>query len=194
MPYCPLLSRIFEAHINVEYCNSVKSIKYICKYVNKGSDQAMFDFRKDGTAIDEIERYQLGRYIISNEAVWRILNFPIHERHPTVVHLAVHLEDGQRVYFTEENLHERINELPKTTLTAFFLLCQKDEFSRTLLYCDVPKYYIWDASGKVFNVMFKERLYLVIPPSEQQTLWVASTLCIQIILNASSCNFYFIQL
>ncbi len=38
VPYCPLLSRIFQAHINVEYCNSVKSIKYICKYVNKGSD------------------------------------------------------------------------------------------------------------------------------------------------------------
>lgn len=38
VPYCPLLSRIFQAHINVEYCNSVKSIKYICKYVNQGSD------------------------------------------------------------------------------------------------------------------------------------------------------------
>uniref|UniRef100_A0A8D9BUG3 Helitron helicase-like domain-containing protein n=1 Tax=Cacopsylla melanoneura TaxID=428564 RepID=A0A8D9BUG3_9HEMI len=40
VPYCPLLSRIFNAHINVEYCHSVKSIKYVCKYVNKGSDQA----------------------------------------------------------------------------------------------------------------------------------------------------------
>ncbi|CAF3486417.1 unnamed protein product [Rotaria sp. Silwood1] len=111
----------------------------------------MFGFGKDGTAIDEIERYQLGRYISSNEAVWRILYFPIHERHPTVVHLAVHLENGQRIYFTEDNLHERINKPPKTTLTAFFLLCQKDEFARTLLYCDVPKYYTWDASGKVFK-------------------------------------------
>lgn len=36
--YSPLLSKTFKAHINVEYCNSVKSIKYICKYVNKGSD------------------------------------------------------------------------------------------------------------------------------------------------------------
>ena len=60
MPYCLLLSRIFQAHINVEYCNSVKSIKYICKYVNKGNDQATFGFGKDGTAIDEIELYQLG--------------------------------------------------------------------------------------------------------------------------------------
>lgn len=42
VPYNPVLSRIFMAHINVELCNSVKSIKYICKYVNKGSDQVLF--------------------------------------------------------------------------------------------------------------------------------------------------------
>ena len=67
------------------------------------------------------------------------------------MHLAVHLENGQCVYFTKDNLHERINESPKTTLTTFFLLHPKDEFARTLLYCDVPKYYTWDASEKVFK-------------------------------------------
>jgi hypothetical protein len=106
---------------------------------------------KDGRAIDEVERYQLDRYTSSNEAVWRILDFPIHDRYPTVVHLAVHLENGQRVYFTEKNLLEKVNEPPRTTLTAFFLLCQKDNFARTLLYCDVPKYYTWNASEKVFK-------------------------------------------
>ena len=79
------------------------------------------------------------------------LDFPIHERHPTVVHLAVHLENGQRVYFTEDNLHDRVNEPPKTTLTAFLQLCQNDDFAKTLLYCDVPKYYTWDASGNAFK-------------------------------------------
>ena len=151
VPHCPFLSRTFQAHINVEYCNSVKSIKYICKYVNKGSDQAMFGLERDGTAADEVQRYVMGRYISSNEAVWRILDFPIHERHPTVVHLAVHLENGQRVYFTEENLYERVNEPPNTTLTAFFSLCQQDDFAKTLLYCDVPKYFTWNASEKKFK-------------------------------------------
>ena len=151
VPYCPLLSRIFQAHINVEYCNSVKSIKYICKYVNKGSDQAVFGLGRDGAPVDEIRNYQLGRYISSNEAIWRILDFPIHERHPTVVHLAVHLENGQRIYFTEDNVHAKVNEPPRTTLTAFFLLCQKDDFAKRLLYCDVPKYYTWNASEKVFK-------------------------------------------
>ena len=41
VPYSPALLRMFDAHINVEYCSSVQSIKYICKYINKGSDMAV---------------------------------------------------------------------------------------------------------------------------------------------------------
>lgn len=33
-----LLYKTFQAYINVEVYHSVKSIKYICKYVNKDSD------------------------------------------------------------------------------------------------------------------------------------------------------------
>ncbi|GFQ93003.1 helitron_like_N domain-containing protein [Trichonephila clavata] len=43
VPYSPLLLKTYNAHINVEYCNSVKAIKYICKYVNNGSDIAVFE-------------------------------------------------------------------------------------------------------------------------------------------------------
>ncbi|GBP75655.1 hypothetical protein EVAR_28867_1 [Eumeta japonica] len=35
------LSKTYNAHINVEFCSSVKSIN-ICKYVHKGSDMAVF--------------------------------------------------------------------------------------------------------------------------------------------------------
>ncbi|GBM10860.1 hypothetical protein AVEN_42119-1 [Araneus ventricosus] len=99
VPYSPLLSKMFHAHINVEYCKSAKSIKYICKYIHKGRDMAVFGLKK-ANEHDEVSNYQLGRYISSNEAVWRVLSFPIHERYPTVVHLTVHLEKRQRVYFT----------------------------------------------------------------------------------------------
>ena len=151
VPYSPLLSKTYKAHINVEYCNSVKSIKYICKYVNKGSDMAVFGVGNETASIDEIDQYQVGRYISSNEAVWRILSFPIHERHPTVVHLAVHLENGQRVYFTTENARARALSPPHTTLTAFFSLCGDDMFAKTLLYSEVPTYYTWNASAKKFQ-------------------------------------------
>lgn len=63
VPYCPLLCKTFNAHINVEFCNSVKSVKYICKYVNKGTDQAMFVIV--GKENDEVYQNQAGRYISS---------------------------------------------------------------------------------------------------------------------------------
>lgn len=51
VPYNPVLLRSFNAHINVEFCNSVKCVKYICKYINKGSDQATFAVKND---MDEV--------------------------------------------------------------------------------------------------------------------------------------------
>jgi hypothetical protein len=39
MLYNPYLSRKYAAHINVEICNSVKAIKYIHKYIYKGTNQ-----------------------------------------------------------------------------------------------------------------------------------------------------------
>ncbi|GBP39021.1 hypothetical protein EVAR_89243_1 [Eumeta japonica] len=38
-----------------------------------------------------------------------------------------------------------------TTLTAFFQLCQTDPFAKTLLYVDVPIYYTWDKTRKIFQ-------------------------------------------
>ncbi|GBN44775.1 hypothetical protein AVEN_72538-1 [Araneus ventricosus] len=113
---------------------------------------AVFGIKK-GNEHDEVSNYQLGRYISSNEAVWRVLSFPIHERHPTAVHLSVHLENGQRVYFTRENVQAVASEPPRIT---FFELYKQDPFARTLLYPEVPRYYTWDTGRKVF-IRRKER-------------------------------------
>ena len=76
------------------------------------------------------------------------MGLPLHESYPTVTHLAVHLENGQRVYFTEQNFQERMATPRRTTRTAFFELCQTDYFAKTLLYAEVPRYYTWNASKK----------------------------------------------
>ncbi|XP_035231995.1 uncharacterized protein LOC118203811 [Stegodyphus dumicola] len=151
VPYCPLLSKFFNAHINVEYCNSVKSIKYVCKYVNKGSDMAVFDVTSGANELNEIHQYEMGRYISSNEAVWRILNFPIHERHPTVVHLSVHLENGQRVTSLKKMLLNGSRHPRKQRSHLFFKLCTQDNFARNLLYNQIPKYYTWNSRNKSWN-------------------------------------------
>ncbi|CAE1313603.1 unnamed protein product [Acanthosepion pharaonis] len=96
VPYCPLLSKAFNAHINVEYCHSV-----------------------------------------------RFINFPIHERFPAIVHLAVHLENDELRYFSADRAMDVAARNKDTTLPAFFKLCRQDEFARTLMYPDVPSYYVW---------------------------------------------------
>ena len=101
-------------------------------------------FALQSSQVDEISDYQNARYVSSNKAAWRILEFPIHERDPLVQQLAVHLKNGQCVYFTEDAALERASgDPPKTTLTEFFALCRVDSFAKTLLYADIPKYYTW---------------------------------------------------
>lgn len=46
----------FETYINVESYSNMKSIKYIRKYVNKGSDQATFALQN--TDRDEVDKFQ----------------------------------------------------------------------------------------------------------------------------------------
>ncbi|GBP33831.1 hypothetical protein EVAR_25433_1 [Eumeta japonica] len=155
VPYCPLLSRIFETHANVESCHSAKSIKYLCKYVTKGSDMAVFGIASEN-ANDEISNFQMGRYVSTLVLTYLPyisphISFQIHERYPTVVYLAVHLENGQRVYFTEANAAQRAERPPSTTLTSFFAMCEADPFAATLMYVEMPKYYTWNQSTKKFQ-------------------------------------------
>ncbi|VDK75242.1 unnamed protein product [Onchocerca ochengi] len=83
---------------------------------------AVFDVkseRSDRNAvlhIDEIAQYQTRKCINSNEFVWRILPFPIHELCPADVHLIVHLENGQGVYFTAANIQQIAPNPPATTI------------------------------------------------------------------------------
>lgn len=123
----------------------------MCKYINKGSDMAVFGLANQ---TDEITQFQMGRYISRNEAIWRIFSFNIHERYPPVQHL------GQRVYFTEENVQNKAEQLQNTTLTAFFQLCASDNFAKTLLYHKVPKYFTWNTSTKMF---LRRKLGAILP-------------------------------
>lgn len=112
VPYNAILSRTFETYINVEFCNSVKLIKYIRKYINNRSDQAIVTIENLG----ELTRYETGRYISTSEAVRRILSFLIHERFSSVMHRAINLANGRRVYFTDDNAIDEIDYPPETTL------------------------------------------------------------------------------
>ncbi|GBO07834.1 hypothetical protein AVEN_199070-1 [Araneus ventricosus] len=68
---------------------------------------------------------------------YRFNEFPIHERHPTVIHLNAHLENGQRIYFTTENAAKHVQAPEEITLASFSRLCTQDEFERALLHNEV---------------------------------------------------------
>ncbi|XP_059156649.1 uncharacterized protein LOC131941421 [Physella acuta] len=138
VPHNMQLLKIFNCHLNVEVCTSVKSIKYVVKYTLKGSDQAMFGLKQN----DEIAQYLAGRYIGPSEAVSSILGFPVHERDPLVVRLQVHLPDEQHVYF-QDTAGLTDTEMCKTTLTQFMKLNTDDHFARALFYAEVPRYFTW---------------------------------------------------
>ena len=83
----------------------------------------------------------------------------------------MHLENGQRVYFTQQNVANRAAEPPRTTLTAFFDLCKEDSFARRLLYCDVPQYYTWNSSKRMWQRRKQGR-----PVLDEQGIRAANTL------------------
>ncbi|KAL0284782.1 UNVERIFIED_CONTAM: hypothetical protein Sangu_2809000 [Sesamum angustifolium] len=63
VPYNPWLLLKYDCHINVEICSSIKSIKYVYKYVYKGPDCIVFEVRP-GPVYDEISQYVDGRWIV----------------------------------------------------------------------------------------------------------------------------------
>ena len=61
--------------------------------------------------------------------------------------LAVHLENGQRVYFTEDTARDHASrDSPKTILTEFFIMSSYG-FAKTLYYVNVPRYYTWNKTS-----------------------------------------------
>ncbi|XP_076922617.1 uncharacterized protein LOC143584446 [Bidens hawaiensis] len=162
VPYNRTLSLLFNAHINVEYCGWNMMIKYLFKYVSKGSDRIHFKITQSIHKVDtdqnslsvtcnEIDNFVDGRFICPHEAAWRIFNFPIHHRYPAVQVLAVHLENMQNVGLSDQQklLHVVNNPcVVLTTLTEWFATNAHDPSGRHLRYIDFLSEYRWEGSGK----------------------------------------------
>ncbi|XP_019163477.1 PREDICTED: uncharacterized protein LOC109159822 [Ipomoea nil] len=142
----------YMAHINVEWCNQSRSIKYLFKYVNKGNDRVTAEFYNSGVEestgkiIDEIKMYYDCRYISPPEAAWRIFAFDIQFRNPSVERLSFHLPNEQSIIFHDDDLVNDVVNRPtvaQSMFTAWFEANKKYAAGRQLTYSQMPTKFVW---------------------------------------------------
>nr|XP_047137257.1 uncharacterized protein LOC100213461 [Hydra vulgaris] len=153
VPYNPWLSKKYQAHINVEACMSIKSVKYLYKYVYKGHDCANVVIN-ESVDHDEINTYLDCRFVSAPEALWQIYEYSISDMSHTIIRLQIHLPDNQRVYFNEGEEQVAIDRAAQrdTHLTAWFKLNAENNEARQYSYVEVPYHFVF---GK--NCMWKVR-------------------------------------
>lgn len=145
------MSAMFGCHINVECAVSFASVKYVSKYICKGHDRATMQVNSN----DEISQFIDGRYLSPSQSVWRILQFQIHEQHPSITRLQVHLPGQHLVTFDPDEDPQSVLERAankRTTLTAFFA-ANLDAGAlgieaRKYTYPEFPQHFTWKAQTK----------------------------------------------
>jgi len=137
--YCPFFLLRYGAHINVEVASSLKSFKYVYKYVLKSPDHAQI-------SINEINAFLTGRLLSCSEAAWRFLCLPLHKEFPPVTRLHIHLPNEHCIVFDptadDDDLDTNISA-STSTLLEWFSLNSRDVHARTLLYSHIPEHYSW---------------------------------------------------
>lgn len=152
VPYNEELLLRYNAHINVESCCQSMLIKYLFKYISKGSDRARVVFQENPN--DEILAYLNCRYISPYEAVWRLFQYPIHSREPSVERLPIHLPLTQNVVFnSDRSLESIINQkgIERTMLTSWFEANKTFSQAQSLTYAQFPSKFVWDSRNKIWK-------------------------------------------
>ncbi|KAG3164947.1 hypothetical protein PI124_g4988 [Phytophthora idaei] len=160
VPYNPYLSQKYNCHINVEVCTAIRPVKYLYKYVYKGSDKAVITVevvRGEGgqTQLEpnEILRFLNARYISPVEACMRLLDYSVQGKTPAITQLTIHLENEQMVTFrSSDDPAVVVTRGKHTMLTRFFELCASEapdnQVAQSTLYQDIPKLFRWDTKTK----------------------------------------------
>src|ERR1043165_2102708 len=174
VPYNPYLSQKYDCHINVEICSSIKSVKYLYKYIYKEEDRVLISLVNPK---NEIAKFINARYVSASEGIWRLFNFGLQQRSHTVVRLPVHLDGQQNVIFEKDtDISSTLKKGKHTKLTRYFELCKKNPLNTTiqsLRYIDMPKHYIWNRNNnwqkrKRGGENVISRMYFVNPKDEER--------------------------
>ncbi|XP_074342457.1 uncharacterized protein LOC141680021 [Apium graveolens] len=145
-------------HINLEICNSSRSLKYFFKYCLKGHDTATMSLKKknnksgnEETArsvknLNEVKNFLDGRYVCASEASWRIFGFDIHHRSPSVDRLSIHLTVQKYLNFQSfadlENVCNNATS-KKSKLESWFVANSEFPQAQNFTYSDFPTHFTW---------------------------------------------------
>ncbi|KAF0707135.1 hypothetical protein AaE_013752, partial [Aphanomyces astaci] len=157
VPHNPYLVHKYNCHINVEVCTSIKAVKYLYKYVGKGSDRIPYAVFTDRERQPEAREYVEGHYVIFLEAITRIRGYDLQRMSHAVEVLPVHEKDQQHCTYDETHDAESVvARNQKTKLISFFLACAQgltgiDGVSvKNCLYLDFPQYFRFDQKTKLW--------------------------------------------
>ncbi|KAL6512382.1 hypothetical protein OROHE_019994 [Orobanche hederae] len=159
VPYNNTLLLRYEAHINVEWCNQYKSIKYLFKYINKGSDRVTAKILErdqdniEANGVDEVKNFYNCRYLSPCEAIWRINSFDIHYRTPSVQRLSYHLPGERSIIFEDDDdIQDVINKQgQKRSMFEAWMHCNANyEEARNLTYAEFPTKFVWKPKDRIW--------------------------------------------
>ncbi|XP_057296296.1 uncharacterized protein LOC130625260 [Hydractinia symbiolongicarpus] len=145
VPYNPWLSKKYNAHINLEAFMSVKSVKYLYKYIYKCHDCANIEIN-ERIDHDEVQTFLDARYVSAPEAIWRLFEFTMHQQSHVVHRLPVHLPNNHIVYFQQGQAEEALDRAADqaTKLTAWFVLNAENHDARQYMYPDIPLHFVFN--------------------------------------------------
>jgi hypothetical protein len=153
VPYCAWLIYHYQCHINLELVFSMKSIKYIYKYIYKGYDCTIMQF---GRVQDEIQVYLDTCYVCACEGFWHLVQFGTHEEFPPVYPLQIHLPGEQQVTWNPDlqpNLQEVMQQAARrdSMLIAYFKANQVNAAAHNYLYQDFPQHFVWKDRERIWK-------------------------------------------
>ena len=160
VPYNPWLLLKYRTHLNVEAVTGSEAVKYLYKYIYKGSDHASAAVRavlRDDP--DEVSRYERLRAIGSAEAFWRMFGYEVAYNSKSVLRMYAALPGEHNLTFMDGEQQEAAGRSEiKKEVEAFVQYCQADarDFEPDAAWSDLtilqfPLHYVYDDKEKMWQ-------------------------------------------